>query len=528
MALPLLTTQATHNGMPLVQISPRTRPSTPDADRPAGMAPQFCGVNAEGRIPDRQPGPGEQFRFHIDMDSCIGCKCCVVACNEQNGNPAAINWRRVGEVEGGVFPDARRAYFSMGCNHCADPTCLAGCPVDAYSKDAQTGIVRHDANTCIGCQYCTWTCSYGVPQFNPERGVVGKCDMCHGRLALGQAPACVSACPEGALAIEIVDVAAWRASVAASAAGDGRPMGDASMSTTRVTLPAGMPSAARPIDLERIAPAPAHEPLVAMTVLTQLSVGAFAAIWIAQLAGVAAHLAAAAAAALAVGGLALALAPLHLGRPIHAYRAMKMWRRSWLSREAVLFTVFVHVGGLYTALLWFGWPGAVVAGGATSLIGVAGVVATGCIYLVASRPSWNTPLTIVQFLLTAALLGPLTAAALGVEASAWWRLAAATAAVALAALLAAMQWRNATSDLVELRGTARLLSKHLVRLTTTRMVLLGVGGVLLPLVSASTATVRVALALALAGEILGRYLFFVSAVPRHMTASYLARDREAA
>ena len=53
------------------------------------------------RTPDRTPSPGEQYRFHFDMTQCIGCKCCVVACNEQNGNPADINWRRVGEIEGG-------------------------------------------------------------------------------------------------------------------------------------------------------------------------------------------------------------------------------------------------------------------------------------------------------------------------------------------------------------------------------------------------------------------------------------------
>ena len=75
-----------------------------------------------------------------------------------------------------------RSYLSMGCNHCLEPTCLEGCPVDAYTKDPVTGIVRHSADACIGCQYCTWNCSYGVPQYNPERGVVGKCDMCHGRL----------------------------------------------------------------------------------------------------------------------------------------------------------------------------------------------------------------------------------------------------------------------------------------------------------------------------------------------------------
>ena len=48
------------------------------------------------RIPNRVPSLGEQYRFHFDMTQCIGCKCCVVACNEQNGNPADIHWRRVG------------------------------------------------------------------------------------------------------------------------------------------------------------------------------------------------------------------------------------------------------------------------------------------------------------------------------------------------------------------------------------------------------------------------------------------------
>ena len=78
----------------------------------------------EGLIPLRVPGPGEQYRFHFDMTKCIGCKCCVVACNEQNGNPADINWRRVGDIEGGSYPDTMRNYLSMGCNHCVEPTCL--------------------------------------------------------------------------------------------------------------------------------------------------------------------------------------------------------------------------------------------------------------------------------------------------------------------------------------------------------------------------------------------------------------------
>ncbi len=140
-------------------------------------------------------GPGEQYRFHFDMTKCIGCRSCEVACNEQNNNPADILWRRIGELEAGSYPDTQRHYLSMGCNHCLDADCLKGCPVDAYTKDPVTGIVLHSADACIGCSYCVWNCPYSVPQFNPERGVVGKCDMCKGRLDEGLEPACVNACP---------------------------------------------------------------------------------------------------------------------------------------------------------------------------------------------------------------------------------------------------------------------------------------------------------------------------------------------
>ncbi|HWN84885.1 MAG TPA: 4Fe-4S dicluster domain-containing protein, partial [Vicinamibacterales bacterium] len=206
MSLPLLK-RATEDG---VTFALTKRPV------PASLAPprRATGpVPLAERMPTRALEPGEQYRFHFDMGKCIGCKCCVVACNEQNGNPAEINWRRVGDIEGGFFPAVAQHHLSMGCNHCLEPTCLQGCPVDAYSKDSVTGIVRHSADACIGCQYCTWNCSHGVPQYNPERGVVGKCDMCHGRLSQGDSPACVSACPEGAIEIEIVKTADWRAQV---------------------------------------------------------------------------------------------------------------------------------------------------------------------------------------------------------------------------------------------------------------------------------------------------------------------------
>jgi Fe-S-cluster-containing dehydrogenase component/DMSO reductase anchor subunit len=494
------------------------------------------------RMPNGAPGPGEQYRFHVDMGKCIGCKCCVVACNEQNGNPPSINWRRVREVEGGWFPITSRSYLSMGCNHCLEPTCLQGCPVDAYSKDPVTGIVLHSADACIGCQYCTWNCSYGVPQYNPERGVVGKCDMCHGRLSLGQTPACVDACPEGAIAIEIVNVANWRASVEAGPANRGVPASDLSLSTTLVTLPADLPPRSIPVDVTNVVPEHPHWPLVVMTVLTQLAVGAFAAIWFLQLLDGAANLGAAALASLLVGGLALSASTLHLGRPIHAYRALRMWRRSWLSREVLLFSAFSAVAGIYAGMLWLALPGSAIVGAGTVLLGLAGVTASACIYRVPSRPAWNTRYTLLQFNLTAGILGPLFAAVVSGGDLRRLALGAATFAGAQLVLLALRMFRCISADSLELRGTARLLSTVLAGRLLLRGVLLALGAIVLPLLAGSVGPVErspaalagdgyyllvAALLLAVTGEIVGRYLFFVSVVPKHLAAPYIASASEA-
>ena len=476
------------------------------------------------RMPLRAPGAGEQYRFHFDMGACIGCKCCVVACNEQNGNPASINWRRVGEMEGGWYPRAHRSYLSMSCNQCLNPTCLSGCPVDAYTKDAATGIVLHSADTCIGCQYCTWNCSYGVPQYNPERGVVGKCDMCHSRLGLGQAPACVTACPSGAIHVEIVKIDDWRAAAAASVPTPGVPSADHSVSTTRITLPVDLPPNVRPVDLIRLETAEPHWPLVVMTVLTQLSVGAFAAIWVLHLLGASTHLGVAAVTSLLVSGLALAASTLHLGRPIYAYRALKMWRRSWLSREVLLFTAFSVVATVYAAVLWLHLPFGSAVGALTVALGFGGVAASAYIYRVPSRPAWDTPFTLVQFNFTALTLGPLFAAAVGTGAADWLVLAAASAAGAEFVVLALRFFRMSASDTVELQASARLLASKLSRWLVLRGVLLAIGAVVLPLLTRHPVALVLACVVALAGEILGRYLFFVSAVPKHMTAPYFGSE----
>ena len=488
---------------------------------PVGSTPA---VEPFVRMPRRAPGPGEQYRFHFDMGKCVGCKCCVVACNEQNGNPAAINWRRVGEIEGGWYPQAHRAYLSMGCNHCVEPTCLSGCPVDAFTKDSATGIVLHSADTCIGCQYCTWNCSYGVPQYNPERGVVGKCDLCHSRLSHGQAPACVSACPTGAIQVEIVNVADWKAAATVALPAPGLPVADQSISTTRITLPRDLAPNASPVDLVRLALSEAHWSLILMTTLTQLSVGTLATVWLLHLLGASTALGAAALTSVLVGGLALAASTLHLGRPVHAYRALKMWRRSWLSREVLLFTAFSAVACVYAAALWMHLPGGAGIGAWTVALGLGGVTASAYIYRVPSRPAWNTPFTIVQFLLTTATLGPLFAAAVGAGDPRLLGLATATMA---GAQLVTLAWRFlslSASDVVELRASGTLLATTLASRFVLRGVLLAIGAIALPLFTSHPVVLWAAFAAALAGETMGRYLFFVSAVPKHMVAPYLASE----
>ena len=480
------------------------------------------------RIPQRALLPGEQYRFHFDMTKCIGCKCCVVACNEQNGNPAEINWRRVGEIEGGWYPNTHRSYLSMGCNHCMEPTCLEGCPVDAYSKHPVTGVVLHSAETCIGCQYCTWNCSYGVPQYNPERGVVGKCDMCHDRLGEGRAPACVSACPEGAIRIEIVNIGEWKREYAANANAPGLPSADDSISSTRITLPHNLPPETRKADFFRVRPEDPHWPLVTMTVLTQLSVGAFVTICLLQLFGKTARLGVAALVSLLVAGLALSASTLHLGRPAYAYRALKMWKRSWLSREVLLFGCFSGVAFLYAVLLWFKLPGSLAIGALTSLLGAAGVTASACIYLVPARPAWNSKHTAAGFFLTAMLLGPLLAASLGIGDRRWLSIAIVVAAAAHLLNQAVKFFWLTASDSFELQASARLLSTTLQSSFLGSGGLLCLGGIILPLFVPTWAGAFISLLIALAGEVLGRYVFFVSVVPKNMAASYLSAGKAAA
>ena len=505
----------------------QTTTATPDA-----LANPFV-ILADPQAPPPEPGPrqrparipdipledGQQYRFHFDMSKCIGCKCCEVACAEQNNNPAEVSWRRVGEVEGGTFPYTQRLHLSMGCNHCLEPSCMTGCPTEAYTKDPATGIVQHNADICIGCEYCIWNCPYSVPTFNEERGVVGKCDMCHGRLADGDAPACVDACPSEALAIEIVDIGEWRRKYQDEANAPGLPSAADTISTTRVTLPSELPLAAEKADYHRVQPAKPHYSLVLMTVLTQLSIAGFATAWLLSLLGGSAVLNAAALLTLALGLVSFGASPLHLGRPALAPLAIRNARTSWLSREILGLSAFGAMAAAYAGALAIGTPAAPAIGGLTSLVGCFAMYATSRIYLVPGRPAWNSPHTVADFFLTGAALGPLLLAALGAQPAAI--LLGGTAAAATAHILHEI-WRFlrlVRSEEHEKQATARLLSGPLARLFLARLGLLALGGVALPAMGLP----GVGFALVAASALVGRYLFFVSVVPKNMAMPFLER-----
>ena len=158
----------------------------------------------------------------------------------------------------------------MSCNHCVDPECLKGCPINSYIK-FDNGIVFHDDDTCIGCQYCTWNCPYEVPVFNEDRGIVTKCDMCHDKLEVGQTPACVQACPAGAIAIEIVNVKDWvEKDMAKQGVAPHLPNIEITKPTTRYTIdPEENTQKVTPADNHIIKPNHSEWPLVFMTILKQ-------------------------------------------------------------------------------------------------------------------------------------------------------------------------------------------------------------------------------------------------------------------
>ncbi|HTH46253.1 MAG TPA: DmsC/YnfH family molybdoenzyme membrane anchor subunit [Candidatus Limnocylindria bacterium] len=529
-------------------------------------------------IPLTAPRPGEQFAFEVNLDQCSGCKGCVTACHSLNGLDDDESWREVGflvgeaivplaQVQRAVKKDGGKSAVRLpyvpspgnkviplqqtvttACHHCVEPGCMLGCPVLAYDKDPVTGIVRHLDDQCIGCSYCILKCPYDVPKYSAKRGIVRKCDMCHGRLAEGEAPACVQACPNEAIRITLVKPAELAAQNRKAEAGDtdcngwlaDAPDPAITLPTTRY-LSSKSNFTLRAADHSERKPQPAHWPLVLMLVLTQAGIGGFFAVAALSIGGIAAGITpwlAAVSFALLCGGLLASV--FHLGQPMKAWRVWLGWRTSWLSREAIALNAFAVAATGALALLWavqasqlkFVPPPVAEwlrrANEIPVLLWIVPVVGLGLVALYAQtmvyadtyRKFWRIGSTAPRFLGSALVLGTALAFAFAPSSV----LAVALILLSLPKLandVAILKHADSDSDRwTQLRHTAALQLGPLRPVLVLRLLAGLVGGVCLPFAfaekAAPPAVAGVALALCLLGEISERYLFFTSVAPDKM------------
>ena len=505
-------------------------------------------------IPLSAPAPGHQYAFEVDLDRCSGCKACVTACHSLNGLDDGETWREVGQLISDDWRRPMQQVVTTACHHCVDPGCLNGCPVLAYEKDPVTGIVRHLDDQCIGCSYCVLKCPYEVPKYSAKRGIVRKCDMCSQRLAAGEAPACVQACPNEAIRITVVSKVERENELRVEREGGSpaklnshlnpfsipvwlpaSPPPHITIPTTRYVSKQPLPADLIPADAAAARLQPAHWPLVWMLVLTQLSVGALALApfvarpaqpWLALV-------------ALVISYAGLTASVFHLGKPLKAWRSFLGLRRSWLSREIVVFGLFAPLATMAVAGRWFPsqvptifqqWPL-----NAATFAGLAGVFCSGMIYHDTQRVFWRGARSVGKFFGTATVLG-LAAAWLVTESTGGsGKQLVIGLALASAVKLAGENrlFRHAAADLADeawpkngnfdnwsLARSAVLMRDQLGLVTRGRIFTGLLGGVLLPLASLvngdGVTLAATALALCFFGELAERYLFFRAVVPPRM------------
>lgn len=356
------------------------------------------------------------FRFTFDPNRCTGCQACVVGCWMENRDQQTTPWRQVPAFNPCHHPDLPGFRLSLACHHCDAPACLLNCPAAAYTRDAATGAVVLHADRCMGCRYCTWACPHDAPRFNPAAGTVEKCTFCGERLAQGLEPACVARCPVEALGLE-------GRTEAPEAAFPGIPPSATRPGIRLVPLRRAKgpelgerpPAAVLAGFLDQVLTVP--EPKITLrgewSLVVFTTVFAVLAAWLgaARLGGPALPVWV----FLGAGGGVLALAASHLGRPSRAWRAGLNVATSWLSREVVLTSAFLGLGGLHLLGLL---PGRGV-GLAAAVLGFAALFTIDRIYRVALRTGpWNLHSALVLFngLYLLALLARLWPLALAVGA----------------------------------------------------------------------------------------------------------------
>ncbi len=181
------------------------------------MALQSLDIQRRSATTTPSPGVRETTKLAklIDISKCIGCKACEAACMEWNdlrdvigeNNGEFDSPRGLSDASWTVMrfyeeePAGKLEWLIRkdGCMHCADPGCLAACPAPGAIVQYSNGIVDFHEEHCIGCGYCITGCPFDIPRISKKDSKAYKCTLCSDRVAVGLEPACVKACPTGAL-----------------------------------------------------------------------------------------------------------------------------------------------------------------------------------------------------------------------------------------------------------------------------------------------------------------------------------------
>jgi len=144
----------------------------------------------------------------IDVTRCTACEKCVAACVKRNGKDRKAADRDRAVTKDGLSSHRLSTVLEVGegrfarksCMHCLEPSCVSACLVGGLTRTAD-GAVLYDRDRCIGCRYCMLACPFHIPRYEWDKTIpyVAKCDMCFDRISRNELPACIDACPEGAL-----------------------------------------------------------------------------------------------------------------------------------------------------------------------------------------------------------------------------------------------------------------------------------------------------------------------------------------
>lgn len=321
--------------------------------------------------------------FLFNLNRCTGCGACIVACALEKDAQPGINRRQVLTFNENRHPALPVFILSLACNHCVKPACLNNCPAAAITKEPHTGAVILNTELCMGCKYCTWACPYDAPRFDATAGTAIKCDFCAKRLQNGEKPACVCACPTDALNLDEKDPLTFPEPQV-----EGFPQKQLLPALEFIPLRPSQrcPEASALQDIPLInslftscldIPPKKISLKIEWTLLVFTSLAATLTAWFTAffMGSFPLHVFL----FLALGGFAMALSTLHLGKKQRAYRAILNIGHSWLSREIFLFSAFLGLSGLY--MLFF--PQLKLLGYLTMVVGFTSLFAIDRIYQVA-------------------------------------------------------------------------------------------------------------------------------------------------